>query len=96
MNEWKQCMRDAIEQLKAQREHVGDAPRVLEAIICHCADVARARYGADPVILDLATQCKNSAIELYAASKPNLAAVIEFLEEVITRFEQRIEMSNTT
>ena len=78
--DWKQQVWDVVEQLKAEREHANDPARVLEAIICRCADVAATVEGwGVPQLGELAIQLKESAIKLYAssASPSSVRALLE-------------------
>ena len=85
-----QCVQDAVEQLKTQREHVANTTRVLEAIICHCSDVARSAGALR--IRELATRFRDSAISVYASSKGNASVIRDLLEETIAGLEHELEL----
>jgi len=85
---WKEKVQDAVEQLKTEREHANEPARVLEAIICGCAEIAASVEGwGIPQLVDLANQLKESAIKLYAAASPNPVYVRNLLESTIGAIE---------
>lgn len=81
-------LQDALEQLKGQREHVANATRVLEAIICQCSSIARSA----PVtrIRELAMRFRDSAITAYARSVADPRAIADLLEKTIAGLESEL------
>lgn len=90
MHENLRLLQDAIEQLKSQREHVGNSTCVLEAIIAHCSEIAsQAQRFA---LCAAATGIRTEAISLYATPKTNTSTTISFLEDVIARLEKELNL----
>jgi len=86
--DWKQKVKDEVEQLKTERKHANEPARVLEAIISGCAKIAASVEGwGIPQLADLANQLKDSAIKLYAAASPNPVYVRNLLESTIGAIE---------
>jgi hypothetical protein len=81
-------LEDAVEQLKSQREHVANTTRVLEAIICHCSNVARGASAT--AVREVATRWRDTAITAYATSGSNGRAIGELLEETIAGLEGQL------
>jgi hypothetical protein len=84
-----QCLEDALEQLKSQRQHLANSTRVLEAIICHCSDIARSVAAMS--IRELATRFRDTAITVYASSRTNASAIRDLLEQTISGLEQELK-----
>lgn len=84
-----QCLQDAVEQLKGQREHLSsNQTRVLEAIICHCSNIVRGAPAA--TVRELATRFRDSAITAYAKSHANSSAIRDLLEQTIAGLESQL------
>jgi hypothetical protein len=86
MYESKEAVQDIIEQLRAERAHLADGPRVLEAIISHCSYIVRNELPGR--LRDIATAQRDAAIKLYATSKHTVAMVQALLESAISDLEQ--------
>jgi hypothetical protein len=82
------CLQDALEQLKDQREHLANTTRVLEAIICHCSNIARAASVSR--IREVAIRFRDSAITAYARSVADPRAIADLLEETIAGLESEL------
>jgi len=87
-------LQDALEQLKGQREHLANATRVLEAIICQCSSIARSARVTR--IREIAMRSRDSAITAYAKSVADPGAIGELLEETIAGLEGELATSQRT
>jgi hypothetical protein len=85
MYEANTAIQDVIAQLRAERAHVADAPRVLEAIITHCSYLLRHELAGR--LHDIALDQRAAAIKLYATSRQSVAMVQELLEGAIADLE---------
>ena len=85
MYEANTAIQDVIAQLRAERAHVADAPRVLEAIITHCSYLLRHELAGR--LHDIALSQRAAAIKLYATSRQSVAMVQELLEGAIADLE---------
>ena len=89
MYENAQCLQDAVEQLKSERQHLANATRVLEAIICHCSEIARSVSALR--VREVATRFRDNAITVYATSKVNVSETQDLLEDTIAGLEQELK-----
>jgi superfamily II DNA helicase RecQ len=85
MYEANAAVQDIITQLRAERAHVSDGSRVLEAIINHCSYLLRHELAGR--LHDIALTQRAAAIKLYATSRQSVAMVQELLESAIADLE---------
>ena len=85
MYEANAAVQDVIAQLRAERAHVADGPRVLEAIINQCSYLLRHELAGR--LHDIALNQRAAAIKLYATSRQSVAMVQELLEDAIADLE---------
>lgn len=78
------AVQDIITQLRAERAHLSDGSRVLEAIINHCSYLLRHELAGR--LHDIALTQRAAAIKLYA-SRQSVAMVQELLESAIADLE---------
>jgi hypothetical protein len=88
MYEANAALQDVIAQLRAERAHVADAPRVLEAIINHCSFLLRHELAGK--LHDIALNQRAAAIKLYATSRQSVAMVEALLESAIAELEAQL------
>ena len=85
MDEWKQRVLEIVEHLKDYRSDPADGARVLEAIICHCSELAR--EGPHGRVRDIAVELRSAGITMYARSKSNASEIAGLLEKAIHDLE---------
>jgi hypothetical protein len=83
-----QWLQDALEQLRSQRADLANTTRVLEAIICHCSNIARRAAGNR--VREVATRFRDVAITAYATSRGSNQAIRDLLEETIAGLESEL------